>query len=82
MMSLKMWEYAGHYVIAESEQEATSFLVQELADLGEEPEGEIVWKALDDDTDFCFYDGDDTVTKTCAEWCAEHGKGYFASENW
>lgn len=81
-MNLKVWEYMGHFVIAESEEEATAFLLPELADLEEESDGEIVWNALDDDHDFLFYDGKDDVEKTCAEWCAEHGKGYFASENW
>lgn len=81
-MNLKVWEYMGHFVIAESKEEATTFLLPELADLEEEPEGEIVWKALDGDAEFQYEGPDDPDIKTCAEWCAEHGKGYFASENW
>lgn len=76
-MKLKVWEHMGHYVIAESESEATSFLLPELARLGEKPEDKIEWEALEDDFEFGL--DDDLDSKTCAELCAEHGKGYFAS---
>lgn len=77
-MNLKVWEHMGHYVIAESEEEATTFLLPELARLGEEPEGKIEWNALEDDFEFDM--DDDHRRDTCAELCAKHGKGYFASD--
>lgn len=77
-MKLKVWEHMGHYVIAESEQEATTFLLPELARLGEGPEDKIEWKALEDDFEFDM--DDDHRRDTCAELCAKHGKGYFASD--
>jgi len=83
-VNLKMWEHMGHYVIAESEEEATSFLLPELANLGEEPEDKIEWEAMSDKADFHFTpdDGVTTIVKSCADWCADHGKGYFCSENY
>jgi len=82
-MTLKLWDNGNDFVIAESPSDA---LVLWIKHTGEDPVDYTAdeWEAWDDDRVFTFVnEDDDTKTaKTSREWCAEHGKGYFASRNY
>jgi hypothetical protein len=76
---LRVWTDDTDLVIAQTAAQARRLLMRanNLCDNEVLPVAE--WNALPDGDDFTFFDGaDGTRTKTVAEWCREHGPGYFA----
>jgi len=78
------------WVIAESAKEATEIYKRyaieveglDLLDIEMDLKPEN-WEELPANQDFTFHedlnDQPNPITKTVAEWCAEHGKGWFAT---
>jgi len=77
-MSLHVWsaDDGEEFVIAETEEDALAVLVEAVGPVSVDP---IAWEQLPDDRPFTMREEDGSrVTKTCAEWCTEVGRGYFA----
>ena len=53
--------------------------------LGEHPDGyqdSYKWEALAPEAPLTIRDDDGRVTKTCAEWTRENGRGFLCSTEW
>lgn len=79
MGDLQVWTNGDDWVVAESEADATSIVVDLT---GCDPTDVGPWKALAGDSMLTVRDDDGgKEAKTCAEWPAE-GRGYLASVNY
>lgn len=90
MSDLKVWKGDEDWIVAETPQEALELLAKHggwssaeewLEDHGV-ASAEEEFDALRDSHSLTIDCEDEKVTKTCAEWCAENGKGYLAGTNW
>ena len=65
------------FVIADSPEDADAVMRDLKYDGPAMP-----WTQMPDERPFTFDDGQAIVKKTCGEWCAERGRGYFCAENY
>lgn len=81
-MALRLWDDDNDYVIAKNAEEAMILWCEHM---GTSPAGydAVTWEAWDDARVFTYVHEDGREEKkTAAEWCAERGKGYFASRDY
>lgn len=77
MTKLNMYETEVDFVIAESEEEAMKFLLEQGYDESDLVEMEL--NIMSDDQDFTLVQPDGSKeVKKISQWINEKGKGYFA----
>lgn len=85
-MALHMWTNDHEWVIAESEDDAWAVWEAHIGEKRADYQASMEWHKCDPTKPFTFVDVDEDppvkTTKTRAEWIAEHGRGYFASEDY
>jgi hypothetical protein len=80
MADLHVWTDEEEFVIAASPEDADAVMRDMRYD-----GPPIAWWQMPDDRPFTYCPDNDEATavkKTCAEWCAEKGRGYFCSANY
>ena len=82
-MDLHVWTNDEEYVIAATPDDADAVMREVGHVMTDEEKGQFY--RLPDDRPFTFCPDNDeasVVKKTCAEWCAEKGRGYFCAVNY
>ena len=83
MSNLKIWQNESDVIIAESQEDAESLLVELCGEEVLENCGD--WYCLDDETNFTLAEEHDEPpytkirTQKANQWVKQHGRGYFAS---
>jgi hypothetical protein len=64
------------WVIASSPEDADAVCREHTGDTDDDPHN---WTVCADDHVLPIHTDDGTIEKTCAEWVAEHGRGFLCS---